>query len=129
MTDESAIGRALAAYCMLCDDKRFDELGECFTEDATLLVRGESVEGRAAIARWYRETQGDPGRRGKHITSNVVSDIDGDRATVVSDFVFLRFDGGLLVPGTVGRYRDSMVREADGWRFARREIDILQPPE
>ena len=128
--DEAAILRTLTDYCIECDDARFDALAECFTEDATLVVPGEVVEGRAAIAAWFVGTQGHPKQRGKHLTANVRCDVDpgGDRATVVADFAWLRFSKGVLVPGTIGRYLDEMERTGDRWRFRRREIQLLRPP-
>jgi 3-phenylpropionate/cinnamic acid dioxygenase small subunit len=127
--DEAAIGRTLTEYCFTCDDARFDELGECFTEDATLVVPGDVVEGRAAIVAWYETAQGHPKQRGKHLTANVVCDVEGDRASVVADFAWLRFSKGQLVPGTIGRYVDELVRGTDRWRFERREIQLLRAPE
>jgi ketosteroid isomerase-like protein len=132
--DEAAILRTLTDYCIECDDARFDALAECFTEDATLVVPGdvvpsEIVQGRAAIAAWFVRAQGHPKQRGKHLTTNVRYEVDGDRATVVADFAWLRFSRGTLVPGTIGRYLDEMERAGDRWRFRRREIQLLRAPE
>jgi uncharacterized protein (TIGR02246 family) len=127
--DEAAILRTLTEYCFACDDGRFDALAECFTDDATLVVPGEAVQGRAAIEAWFVGAQGTPKQRGKHITANVQCDLDGDRAGVVADFAWLRFSHGKLVPGTTGRYVDEMERSGDRWRFRRREIQLLRAPE
>jgi ketosteroid isomerase-like protein len=127
--DEAAILRTLTEYCFTCDDARFDALAECFTEDATLVVPGEVVQGRAAIAAWFAVAQGPSHRRGKHLTANVRCELDGDRATVVADFAWLRFSHGKLVPGTTGRYVDEMERSGDRWRFHRREIQLLRAPD
>jgi ketosteroid isomerase-like protein len=127
--DEAAILRTLTEYCFTCDDARFDALAECFTEDATLVVPGEVVQGRAAIAAWFASAQGPAHRRGKHLTANVRCELDGDRATVLADFAWLRFSQGKLVPGTTGRYVDEMERSGDRWRFHRREIQLLRAPE
>jgi uncharacterized protein (TIGR02246 family) len=127
--DEAAILRTLTDYCIECDDARFDALAQCFTEDAVLVVPGETVEGRAAIEAWFTEAQGPPHRRGKHLTANVRYEVDGDRAHVVADFAWLRFSHGKLVPGTTGRYVDDLERTGDRWLFRRREIHLLRPPE
>jgi ketosteroid isomerase-like protein len=126
--DEAAILRTLTEYCFACDDARFDALAECFTEDATLIVPNEVVEGRAAIAAWFVTAQGRPEQRGKHLTTNVQCDLDGDRAVVLADFAWLRFSHGRVVPGTIGRYVDEMERTGDRWRFRRREIQLLRAP-
>ncbi|MDQ1433041.1 MAG: hypothetical protein QOF40_3643, partial [Actinomycetota bacterium] len=62
--DQAAILRTLTEYCFTCDDARFDALAECFTEDATLVVPDEVVQGRTAIAAWYVGAQGRPEQRG-----------------------------------------------------------------
>jgi len=124
--DEAAIVSTLTDYCFACDDGRFDDLAECFTEDATFVVPGEVLEGRAAIAAWFVGAQGRPEQRGKHLTTNVRCEFDGDRATVIADFAWLRFSHGKLVPGTTGRYLDEMERTGDRWRFRRREIQMLR---
>jgi ketosteroid isomerase-like protein len=126
--DEAAILRTLTDYCLDCDDARFDDLAQCFTEDAVLVAPTDVVTGRAAIAEWYEGAQGRPEQRGKHLTTNVRYELDGDRARVVSDFVWLRFARDYLVPGTTGRYVDELVRDPDRWRFQRREIQLLERP-
>jgi len=127
--DEAAILRTLTAYCHDCDDARFDDLAQCFTEDATLVALGEVVTGRAEVAAWFQAAQGRPEQRGKHLTTNVRYEVAGDRADVVSDFVWLRFPHQHLVPSTTGRYVDEMERGPDRWRFRRREIQLLRPSE
>lgn len=126
--DEATILRTLTDYCIECDDARFDAVAECFTENGTLVAFGEIVEGRAAIAEWFAAAQGRPEQRGKHITANVRCAVDGDRATVVADFAWLRFSHGRLIAQRTGRYLDEMERAGDRWRFRRREIRLLRPP-
>jgi len=84
--------------------------------------------GRDGIVAWF-ETNHGPRRRGKHVGANTVVDVDGDRAVVVSDFVFYGWkDARLLVRGA-GRYHDALVRVDDGWRFVRREAELAAPAE
>ncbi len=127
--DEAAILRTLTDYCLECDDARFGALAQCFTEDATLVALGDAVTGRDAIVEWFEGRQGRPEQRGKHLTTNVRYELSGDHAAVVSDFAWLRFAREHLVPGTTGRYIDELVREADRWRFQRREIQVLERAE
>src|SRR5262249_53092748 len=49
MTDEEGIRRTLALYCQLCDDGRFDEWADLYTEDAVFRVMGGEHRGPEAI--------------------------------------------------------------------------------
>lgn len=118
---DAAIRRTLARYCHTVDDGRWAEFAELWTEDAVVVALGEEVRGRDAIVAWGERVQ-PPERRGRHVTVDSDIVVDGDRAEVTSDFLFLRrSDAGWQV-AVVGRYRDVLVRTGDGWRFARREI-------
>jgi uncharacterized protein (TIGR02246 family) len=128
--DEAEIGRTLAEYSQLCDDGRFDEWASLFTEDASFVVAGKVTEGRSAIRSYMAELQ--PAEaRGKHIISNSLVELDGARAAVTTDYLFVRrgTDGlGILA---AGRYYDRLVRHDRRWRFHRRTITMLgdPPPE
>jgi hypothetical protein len=56
-----------------------------------------------------------PDRRGKHLTMNVIVDLEGDRAVAYSDYLFVRIVDGTPVPLFSGRYRDELVRAECGW--------------
>ncbi len=124
------IRRTLAQYSQLCDDGRFDEWAELFTEDARLVLGGQVTEGRSAIRSHMATLQPD-GARGKHITSNPLVDLDGAAARVTTDYLFVRpgTDGlGILA---AGRYYDHLVSDGRRWRFHRRTITMLgdDPPD
>ena len=53
MDDEDLIRRTIAEYSHRCDDGRFDELCDLFTEDARLLGPGTVSEGREAIFGYF----------------------------------------------------------------------------
>ncbi len=126
MQDELEIRRVLAEYCQRCDDGEFVALVDCFTDDGSFVFAGRVQTGREALLQWFEATQA-PGHRGKHITANVVVDIDidGDHASASSDFVFLAKSEGHLVPRLTGRYRDDLRRDGDRWRIHRREATTL----
>jgi 3-phenylpropionate/cinnamic acid dioxygenase small subunit len=128
VTDEDQIRRTLAQYCHCCDDGDFDALLELFAPDAELTYRDRFCRGRAQVRAFYDELQGKPDQRGKHMTANALVDVAGAEASVVSDFLFVRFVAGALVPVFTGRYRDRFARSAGRWRIARREIVQLDAP-
>ncbi len=129
MSDEEGVRRTLALYCQLCDDGRFDEWADLYTENATFSVLGRTHEGQAAIKGFIEKAQG-PEQRGKHVCANPLIDVDGDTATAVTDYVFVaRADGGSLAITSAGRYHDRLLRGADGrWRFTQRRIVFLGDP-
>jgi 3-phenylpropionate/cinnamic acid dioxygenase small subunit len=117
--DRDDIANLLAAYCHYCDDGDFDGLLDCFMDDATFAFEQWEATGRDQLRRWFERNQS-PDQRGKHLTTNSVIEVDGDRATARSDFMFLGRVDGRLVPLIAGRYLDD-IRRVDGhWRFCRR---------
>jgi ketosteroid isomerase-like protein len=125
--DEDLIRRALSEYSRRCDDGRFEELAELFTEDARLMVLDQVVEGRAAVRGYLERVQAD-GSRGMHVTSNSLIDVDGDVATAATDYLFVRPGGDGLAIIAAGRYLDELVRDGAGWRFRVRTITMLGVP-
>jgi uncharacterized protein (TIGR02246 family) len=118
--DDLAIRRLLAEYCHLADDGDYAGLADQFTDDGVFVFGDRVTTGRAAIQTWLAALPAE--RRGKHLTTNSVVDIDGAVARVVSDFVFFVKSGEAVVPELVGRYHDDLRRDNDGgWRFHRRE--------
>jgi hypothetical protein len=94
-----------------------------------VVLMGKEIVGRAAIEAWI--AKGQPAeKRGKHVTFNVLLDVDeaAGTGTGAVDYLFLaRSEGGPRV-STAGRYLDHYVRAGERWVFARREITFLAPP-
>jgi hypothetical protein len=116
------IRQLLARYTYSGDRGRIAELAACFAPDGVLEFPGTRAEGREAILAAL-------GRRGArhpeltfvrhHITSPLI-EVDGDRAASRSYFTVYSDNG----PDHCGTYTDSLVRTADGWRFAHRLVRI-----
>jgi len=124
LADRTAILELLARYCHACDDGDFEELVTVFAPDGRFDYGGDVVAGRAALGDYFAQVQ-TPERRGKHLVTNAVVTVDGDRATVVSDWLFLAFVEGVLTPRLTGRYDDVLVRGGDGWVIAERVVTPL----
>ena len=120
--DELDISRLLAEYCHRCDDGDFAAVAGMFTADGTFEFGRRSLEGREAIAAGLAAMQP---ANGKHLSTNLVVEVDGDDASAVSDFVFLVKQDGGLVPLLAGRYLDELRRDGGTWRFHRRRADTL----
>jgi uncharacterized protein (TIGR02246 family) len=124
--DEEAIRRTLGEYSQRCDDGRFDEWAELFTADARLVLAGTVTEGRDAIKEYMMTVQA-AGRRGMHVTTNslVDVDVDGDTATATTDYLFVRPTTDGLAIIAAGRYYDRLIRDETRWRFRERSITML----
>ena len=118
MSDEDAIRRTIAQYCQLCDDGRFDEWADLYTDDASVSVMGKTYTGRADVKAFIEKGQA-PERRGKHLCFNSIIDIDGDSARAITDYVFIDKQHAIT---SAGRYHDRLIRQPDRWRFAERRI-------
>ncbi len=111
------------------DEGRFDEMRSLLVEEVTARTPGGTAEGReAVIAQASRNHSRD--EQIQHVTTNLLIELDGDRAHVRANLV-VHFapPGGpsesLLAPPVQftlgGVYRFEVVRTSRGWRFARVE--------
>ncbi|WP_219209403.1 nuclear transport factor 2 family protein [Variovorax boronicumulans] len=79
-----------------------------------------------ALAREALRIHGDGTPRTRHVITNLILEIDeaGTRAQSRAYYtVFQAVDPFLLQAIARGRYRDSLVRTAGQWVFARREVE------
>ncbi len=128
MGEEQQISRTLSQYSQLLDDGRFDEWSDLFTESARLIFMGQVTEGRQAILKYMETVQGD-GKRGMHVTTNSLIDVDGEVAAATTDYLFVRPTAEGIGIVAAGHYFDRLVRHDDRWRFQVREITLLTTEE
>lgn len=112
------ISDLIGRYCMLFDDEDWNGLGELWTHDAAFVVDDVAFEGRGAVME-FLSTCLPAGYRSKHMISRPVVELapDGASARARTDVVWIAANFENTI---VGRYEDELVREPDGWRFARR---------
>ena len=131
MHDETAITNLVFRYAELIDSGDYDGIGALFA-DAVIGADGSTVEWRGAeeITAMYvngtrRYEDGTP--RSKHVTTNLIIEVDGERAhaTCRSYYTVLQqTDEVPLQPIVAGRYHDQFDRVDDQWRFARRTMFV-----
>ena len=83
---------------------------------------------REWVSGFYEQMSSAGGTR--HLITNNVVAVDGDRATQTCYLVILgqtMNEGGPALMATV-RFEDVLVRTADGWRFAERTLHLDQDP-
>lgn len=126
-----AITSLMFRYAECIDAADFDGIASLF---ADAVMTNEGVEGEIAggeaIKQLYVNTNrvhDDGTLRTRHLTSNVVVDIDekGGTATARSSFVVFQQTSALpLQPIVTGRYRDRFDSAGGAWRFAQRHIVV-----
>jgi hypothetical protein len=113
------------------DEGRFSEMGSLFIEDATASTPGGTAQGRNTIVA-LAERNHRPEYATQHVSTNLLVDLEGDRATVRGNLVVqVAPPPASDVPAptppalaptlgfTLGEvYRIGCVRTPDGWRFA-----------
>ena len=128
-----AITTLMYRYAEYIDAADFDAIGELFAHGKITNegFPGE-IEGAAAVANLYRSTNHvhpDGTLRTRHLTTNVIVDIDesAGAASTRSAFVVFQATAALaLQPIVAGRYHDRFARTANAWSFAERHIILEQ---
>jgi 3-phenylpropionate/cinnamic acid dioxygenase small subunit len=124
-----AIENLIAVYAELVDDGDFAGLGRLLA-GATFTGSDAPVSGRDAIEQMFRAmliVYDDGTPRTRHVTTNVVIDVDEESGAATSRayFTVLQALPGLpLQPIVCGRYRDRFDRRDGQWRFAERRVRI-----
>lgn len=115
------------------DEGRFDDMRDLLVEDATVKTPGGAASGRSALIDQARRNHA-PDQRFQHLTTNVLIDLDGDRAKVRANLVVniaTPEDAPAHHPAPPPRasigevYGFELVRTPDGWRFSRVETTPL----
>ena len=123
LEDVHEIGQLRARYCQALDDGRWDDLADTFTEDGAF-VGLSTARGRTEMLEFFPKLNSSTVTSWWHFSSNETVELDGDAATGTT---------WLLQPCVVdgesqiaaGRYEDTMVRTAQGWRFQERRVSFF----
>ena len=120
-SDKNSIKDLLHLYCFHMDEGRFTELGVLFAADGEWIAPYSTAKGPAEIAALMaRNVPASPKR--VHYVMNSIISVAGGRATARSNYlVILETPSGPL-PSVCGIYDDIFVKQADGWKFRRREL-------
>jgi hypothetical protein len=124
LADKDAIRELLARYCFLLDGYRLTEFAALFTADGEWISRNGKATGPAAIEHLLRGMVPEPapGARRKHFTTNIIIELSGDRATVISNFLVVRDSPSGPAIAVAGTYDDIVVRSGAEWKFKSRQL-------
>jgi uncharacterized protein (TIGR02246 family) len=132
LEEKDAIREVLALYCFALDDGRFADMAALFTEDGTWHTAFGTATGRPAIADFaagLRAHRSGPAPRAIHHVTNVVITLNGDSATVRSNWTTVQNAPEGPKIGSGGAYDDDMVKMGGKWLFRYRTIDRYIRPE
>jgi SnoaL-like domain len=124
LTDRREIADLVNRLGLWLDEKRFYDTESLFVEDVTVATPGGAAQGVGRVAEQARRNHHH--ERLQHVITNVLIDLDGDRASVRANLIatLVPSAGEPEVHATLGeRYRFEAVRVGDGWRLARVEVE------
>lgn len=124
LSHREAIRELLARYCYLHTDHDYAGIAALFAEHGCFESLAGPCLGRQAIRDYYlkvmRHDSAVPDR--KHFVSEVLIDLQGDHASVKSQFLLVRQAGPALEVSAAGRYHDQVVLLDGEWRFRHRLV-------
>jgi len=124
--DREAIRELLAVYCFHLDAGEQEQMAALFTEDGTwetAFGTGTTRPGIVAQLRKIAALSTGPRPRRAHLTTNIVIDLNGDTATVRSNWTVIENSATGPRISSGGEYRDQLVKQGGKWLFKHRKID------
>ncbi|TDC75806.1 nuclear transport factor 2 family protein [Micromonospora sp. KC606] len=122
LTDRVEIAELVARLARALDERRFDDLRTVYAADAETSSPRGAHAGIDEIVDVVRRTSPEE-ESTQHFNTDVVVDLDGDRAEVNTHqlvYFFRRGEAPHRTAGVQARY--VAVRTPAGWRFARAQI-------
>ena len=130
MSDKLDIVELLYRYAELIDAGDFDGVGALLSKASFGGTGPQGVSGAANIAKLFAATTRrypDHGNtpRTRHLVLNPIVDVADSTATARSTFCVVQDTESVPIqPIVVGRYFDTFGRDADGWHFTERKVEI-----
>ncbi len=125
--DQQAIERLLVEYGRTLDNRDFAAYSQLFARQGEWKGALGTFRGPAAIQAAMEKSFNSaaaladiPRGSNFHVMSNFIIDVQGDRATASSMFIFYKVEKSVPVAAVSGRYEDQLIRENGAWRFLQR---------
>ncbi len=123
--DEKAIERLLLEYGRTLDARDFAAYAALFAADGIWKGAQGAYKGpkeiQTQMEKIFTDAAADiPKGQNFHAMSDFVIDVQGDRATARSKFIFYKLEGRKPVAEVAGRYEDVLIRVGGAWKFLTR---------
>ncbi|MBT2187373.1 nuclear transport factor 2 family protein [Sphingobium nicotianae] len=130
--DELAIQRIIFDYSVYLDSRNWEGFVSLFAPDGVWTNVEGTYQGREAIMAMLGGPNGGPAEAPKrvnyyHANTNWRIELDGDRASAVSRYLFVLRRDDRPTSALAGQYTDEYVRIDGAWKIARREAEELIP--
>lgn len=131
LEDKFAIEELIARYNQSLDRGDYATWVACWSDDAVLDGIGKLLTGKAQIQAFADQYEGSTRSKInglKHYTVNILSEIEGDRATSSSYLQLVNTTNKGVKIIFTGRYEDDLKRVNGQWQFAKRKLHQDVPP-
>lgn len=125
LEDRAAIHDLFARYCCALDNGEIEAVVDCFTADAILKSPIIDIGGRDEIRAFAIRfaAQRSAGTQFRHMVSNIVATVTGNRATASAYLLVLVSKDGRHRSLPPGYYRCELIKDdSSQWRFSRRMV-------
>ncbi len=127
LEDQQSIERLLLEYGRTLDNRNFAAYAQLFARQGEWQGALGTFRGPAAIQAAMEKSFNSaaaiadiPKGSNFHVMSNFIIDVQGDRATATSMFIFYKMEKSTPVAAVAGRYEDVLIREDGAWKFLQR---------
>jgi 3-phenylpropionate/cinnamic acid dioxygenase small subunit len=124
--DREQIRELYARYAHTVDLGQFEAWVKCFTEDGTfespIFGKHTGPQGLLKFTALYKESMG--GAQVRHVMSNVLFEVNGDRATGSCYLSYYHCKDGKVSLSALGRYEDRLRKVNGSWLFESRKVTI-----
>lgn len=118
LQDRAEISDLISRLCVCLDEHRADEMRSLFVENASVRTQTGNATGPDAVVGHAMRNHA-RFERLQHITTNLLIQLDGDRAGVRANMIVGAVSTGVrpeFLSGSVYNY--ELTRTDEGWRFA-----------
>jgi 3-phenylpropionate/cinnamic acid dioxygenase small subunit len=123
IADRIEIADLFTRLARLLDEKRWEDAGTVFTDDvAVRSPRAGEIRGIDKVVGFMRQAEVE-GEHTQHVTTDLLVDVDGDRAAASANSLVYFYRDGLAPHLTSGlRLACTAVRTPAGWRLRESRI-------